>query len=273
MRNLLLFLKKTATFFEFLLLEIVAFLLIMQNDGYQSNVILSSCNSFVAGTYRIIDTVKDYFFLSRENRLLVEENTALQERVVMLETALSKYSQTDSLAVDGQEYEFFSAKTVYNTVDNIQNHLVIDKGMVDGVRAEMGVIDGNGVVGIIKTVSNHFAMVIPIINVQSHLSCRIGHNGSFGSLVWDASDSRYALLEEIPRHVAIACGDSVFTSGLSAVFPEGFLVGVIEDFDLSANAANYVIQVRLACDFRSVNYVKVVSYAKKQEYEAIKIEN
>ena len=62
MRNLLLFLKKTATFFEFLLLEIVAFLLIMQNDGYQSNVILSSCNSFVVGTYRIIDTVRDYSF-------------------------------------------------------------------------------------------------------------------------------------------------------------------------------------------------------------------
>ena len=272
MRNLLLFLKKTATFFEFLLLEIVAFLLIMQNDGYQSNVILSSCNSFVAGTYRIIDTVRDYFFLSQENQLLVEENTALQERVVMLETALSRYSQTDSL-VAGQEYEFFSAKTVYNTVDNMQNHLVIDKGKADGVRAEMGVVNSSGVVGIVKTVSNHFAMVIPIVNVQSHLSCRIGRNGTFGSLVWDARDSRYAALEEVPRHAAVARGDSVFTSGLSAVFPEGFLVGVIEDFELAANAANYTIQVRLACDFRSVNYVKVVSYTKKEEYEAIKIEN
>lgn len=274
MRNLLLFFKKSATFFEFVLLEIVAFLLIIQNEGYQSNVMLSACNRVVATTYRVIDSVEDYFSLSTENQLLVEENVRLQERIIALESALTSYSyQTDSLFAMGKSYDFIAAKTVYNTVDNIQNYLIIDKGTNDGIEAEMGVVDRNGVVGIVKTTSKHFSMVLPILNVQSRLSCRIGCSGTFGSLVWDAVDSRYAMLEEIPRHIVVESGDSVFTSGLSAVFPEGLLVGVIDDVSLGENAANYKLKVKLACDFRSINYVKIVRFANKQEYEELKVEN
>lgn len=274
MRNLLLFFKKSATFFEFLLLEIVAFLLIMQNEGYQSNVMLSACNRVVATTYRVIDSVEDYFSLSTENQLLVEENVRLQERIIALESALAASSfQKESLMVFENTYDFIAAKTIYNTVDNIQNYLIIDKGTDDGIEAEMGVVDRNGVVGIVKTSSNHFSMVLPILNVQSRLSCRIGRGGTFGSLVWNAVDSRYAMLEEIPRHVAVECGDSVFTSGLSVVFPEGFLVGIIDDVHLGENSANYELKIKLACDFRSVNYVKVVRFANKQEYEELKTED
>lgn len=272
MRNLFLFLKKTATFFEFLLLEIVAFLLIINNDGYQSNAMLSSCNHLVASTYRVADSIKEYFNLDKENLSLIEENTRLKARVLMLETVLSSSLQVDSVGVFKKDYSFLSAKAVYNTIDNIQNYIVIDRGTEDGVSPEMGVIDGDGVVGIVKTTSKHFSLVLPILNVQSRLSCRVNRGGCFGSLVWDAKDARYAMLEEIPRHVKVEVGDSIFTSGLSSVFPEGFLVGVVDDSFLNEDAANHTIKVRLACDFYSVNYVKVVRYDKKEEYDTIKTE-
>ncbi len=261
MHTLLLFFKKTATFFEFLLLELVAFLLIMQNEGYQGNVLLSSCNRVVATVYSCVDAVTDYFFLNTENSRLAAENTALQERVLALENLLTVAQLSgDSLRESEQEYTFLVSKVVYNTVANFQNYMVIDKGAVDGIAPEMGVVEQCGVVGIVKTISEHFATVLPLLNVQSRVSCRIGRGGSFGSLVWDAGDSRFAKLEEVPRHVEVAAGDSIFTSGLSAVFPEGFLVGVVEETHLEKSAANHDITVRLACDFRSVNYVKVVRY-------------
>jgi rod shape-determining protein MreC len=206
------------------------------------------------------------------NLSLIEENTRLKARVLMLETVLSSSLQVDSVGVFKKDYSFLSAKAVYNTIDNIQNYIVIDRGTEDGVSPEMGVIDGDGVVGIVKTTSKHFSLVLPILNVQSRLSCRVNRGGCFGSLVWDAKDARYAMLEEIPRHVKVEVGDSIFTSGLSSVFPEGFLVGVVDDSFLNEDAANHTIKVRLACDFYSVNYVKVVRYDKKEEYDTIKTE-
>ncbi len=266
MHTLLLFFKKTATFFEFLLLELVAFLLIMQNDGYQGNVLLSSCNRAVATVYAWADAVTDYLFLSPENRRLAAENTALQERVLALEEQLAEATFcADSSQTTERDYTFVSAKTIYNTVASFQNYIVIDKGAADGIVPEMGVVEPSGVVGIVKTVSQHFATVLPLLNVQSRVSCRIGRGGSFGSLVWDADDARFAKLEEVPRHVEIVAGDSIFTSGLSAVFPEGFLVGVVEQSHLEQSAANHDITVRLACDFRRVNYVKVVRYTHREE--------
>lgn len=259
-----------ATFFEFLLLEIVAFFLIIRGDNYQGDVLLSSCNHVVGETYLMLASVNSYFGLRTENETLLAENALLQERVTMLEDALLRYGVgSDTVLMQGMGCDFVVARVVHASVDGMQNFLVIDKGSADGISYDMGVVDSRGVVGVVKSVSSHFATVMLLINVRARLSCRVGRGGAYCSMVWNADDYRYARLLEVHRHVPLAEGDSIYTSGLSSMFPGGIAVGVVEEYSLDEHAAEYDVKVRLASDFTRLDGVKVVRYRGKAELEEV----
>lgn len=263
MNNFVRFIVKCSTFFEFLLLEVLAFYLVLSSDGFQKNALISSCNSVVATIYETQTYIKDYFSLREQNTLLAEENALLYTQTQL------KGNRQDSLVNRQHTYDCISAKVIYNTIHKLQNYIVIDKGAADGIEPEMGVINNQGVVGVIKTVSNHYAVVLPILNTQLRVSCRLKKGNYFGSLRWGAGSPLSADLEEIPHHILVAKGDSVVTSGFSEIFPSDILVGVVEKNATKKNSANVDISVRLACDFQSIKWVKVIAYEHREELNQI----
>jgi rod shape-determining protein MreC len=132
----------------------------------------------------------------------------------------------------------------------------------------MAVTSPEGVAGIIVSSSDNFSVAMSLLNLDFKLSARIKSNGYFGSLTWDGRDYRYAVLNEIPQHVIIYKGDTIETTGYSAIFPEGKLVGVISDFDKSGGDF-YKIKVLLSTDFKKLNYVNVISNLRKKEQEEL----
>ena len=152
------------------------------------------------------------------------------------------------------------AKVVSNTLDKADNLMTIDRGRVDGVERDMGVACGNGVVGVVYLVSDHYAAVIPVLNVtSSRISCAIRGRGYFGYLQWYGGDASVAYVEDIPRHARFKRGDWVETSGYSAIFPPGVLVGKIENIYNSADGLSYRLKVRLTTDFGCLRDVVVIS--------------
>ena len=95
----------------------------------------------------------------------------------------------------------------------------------------MGVVDGNGVVGIVYLTSPHYSIVIPVLNSKSSISCKIKNSDYFGFLKWDGGSSEYAIVKDMPRHSLFSIGDTVVSSGHSAVFPAGIPVGTVEDME------------------------------------------
>lgn len=266
MENIIRFIVKCSTFFEFLLLEALAFYFILSSDGFQKNVFISSCNNVVSTLYEAQSYVKDYFSLREQNTLLAEENALLYTQNQI------KENSQDSLVNQQHKYDCISAKVIYNTVHKLQNYIVIDKGFTDGIAPEMGVINNQGVVGVVKTVSSHYAVVLPILNTQLRVSCRLKKGDYFGSLIWDMKSPQIASLEEIPHHIVVSKGDSVVTSGFSEIFPSDVLVGIVEESSVKKNSANVDISVRLSCDFQSVKWVKVISYEHREELNQIILE-
>lgn len=263
MENFIRFLVKSSTFLEFLLLEALALFFVVSSDGFQKNVLISSCNSVVASVYDAQAYVEDYFSLREQNAILAEENASLYTTVQkeLIQDLLNTQLESD--------FDCISAKVIYNSLHKFQNYIVINKGSADGVAPEMGVINNQGVVGVIKSVSEHYSVVLPILNNELRLSCRLKKGDYFGSLIWKECSSQIANLEEIPHHVLVAKGDSVVTSGFSEIFPSDILVGVVEEASLKENAANVDISVRLACDFQAVKWVKVIAYEHREELEQI----
>ena len=280
MRNLLDFLAKYNYWFLFLFLEVTSFVLLFRFNRYQQSVFFSSANNLAGSVYEVAGGVRSYFHLRSENEDLLDRNVWLEQRVAELERRLSD-AATDALplqsltAVDDTLCQVRKAHVVKNTLNRADNYITLDQGSLDGIRPDMGVVDANGVVGIVYKTSPHYALVISLLSSKSSLSCKIVGSEYFGYLRWEGGDSRYAYLKDLPRHAELNKGDTVVTSGYSAMFPEGIMVGVVDDLTDSHDGLSYLVKVRLATDFGKVKNVRVLSrggYYEQQGLEASEVQ-
>jgi rod shape-determining protein MreC len=150
-------------------------------------------------------------------------------------------------------------------VYNVQNYLIVDKGSVDGIEEDMGVFASSGVVGVVQRVSEHYAVVLPIINPDQVISAKIKRNDQIASVEWDGYSPKFAKLEGIPNHIDVQAGDSIVTSGFSAIFPKGILIGVVDKASHSEHTMFCDVDVALAVDFQSLSYITIALYRDKKE--------
>ena len=265
MRNLLDFLMKYNYWFLFVLLEVASFVLLFRFNRYQQSVFFTSANAAAGKLYEARDEVASYFRLKETNEDLLDRNMELELRVAALEGALRDVradtmalGSLDSVPADTR-YTLHKAHVVKNSLNRLDNYLTLDRGEADGIRPEMGVVDANGVVGIVYKTTAHYSLVISLLNSKSSLSCKIQGSNYFGYLKWEGEDSRYAYLRDLPRHAEFSVGDTVVTSGYSAVFPPGLRVGYIDEMSDSHDGLSYLLKIRLATDFGRVNDVRVIS--------------
>ena len=265
MRNLLDFLRKYHYWFLFILLEVISAMLLFRYNSYQNSAWLSSANVMVGKVNEIESSVTAFFSMTRANEELTLRNFYLERQVSQLRRLYTEATQ-DTTVMERQERQFLSqyriipAKVVSNTLNKQENLMTIDKGRADGVEVDMGVASGNGVVGVVYLVSDHYSVVIPVLNTSmSRISCAIRDRNYFGYLRWNGVDPAVAFVDDIPRHAHFKRGEWIVTSGYSSIFPPGVLVGQIEKVFNSNDGLSYKLQVRLSTDFGCLRDVCVIS--------------
>lgn len=279
MRKLLDFLVRKRHWFLFILLEIVSFVLIYRNNTYQRSILFSSGNVVTGHIASVSGAVTSYLNLKQINRELLDRNGQLEMELLRLQDRIA-LMQTDTAGFTGYvpdstgtfPYTFISARVVNNSVTRVANYITIDKGRADGILPDMGVVSQNGVVGVISTVSDHFAVAISLLNPKFLLSCKVAGNNYFGSLQWDGRSIDYANLDELPRHVDFQKGDTIVTSGFSAIFPAGIVVGTVESHQKQHDDDFYSVRVKLSTDFSTLTDVRVISNYKQEEQRTVENE-
>ena len=256
----------------FILLEIVSFTLIIRHNEYQRAIFSESASTLFGNVSSTITSIKDYFRLKEMNESLANENILLKNRLeeyeLLRDTIIHGTVVQDSIPV----YEYIGAKQVNATYNRTKNYITLNRGRKNGLQKEMAVCTPEGIVGLIQDLSDHFAVVIPLINVDSRISAKIKKNNYYGSLQWDGNDYAYSYLNDIPYHVEVNAGDTIVTSGLSKIFPEGIVVGYVESVD--KETANFLkIKVKLAVDFKRINHVYVILNNKKNEQTSLEAIN
>lgn len=265
MKNLIAFLTKYHHWFLLVLLEVASGVLLFQKNSYQSSVLFTSANAVAGKVYEWDSAVRSFFSLKRVNEELTLRNFYLERQVSQLRRLYGDLTKDTTQAELEQlkflsQYKLIPAKVVSNTIDKADNLMTIDRGRLDGVERDMGVACGSGVVGVVYLVSDHYAAVIPVLNVtSSRISCAIRGRGYFGYLQWYGGDASVAYVEDIPRHARFKRGDWVETSGYSSIFPPGVLVGKIENIYNSTDGLSYRLKVRLSTDFGCLRDVMVIS--------------
>lgn len=270
MRNLIEFLAKHHHWFVFILLEAISFTLLFRYNSYQNSVWFSSANVVTGKVYEWSSQLEKFFSLTTVNQHLTQRNLALEQKVVELSeklTAVTKDSSYVKADVTQQLSQFkqIPAKVVSNSLKDVNNLMTIDKGSADGVRKDMGVVSGTGVVGIVYLVSPHYSVVIPLLNTKSNVSCKIENRDYFGFLNWQGGSTNQAFLDDIPRHARFKLHENIVTSGYSSVFPPGILVGKILHVYNSPDGASYRLCVQLATDFSTLRDVSVIDNTLMKE--------
>ena len=272
MHNLTEFLAKHNHWFVFLVLEVVSMVLLFRYNSYQGSVWFSSANAVTGKVYEWDSAVESYFSLSGVNSQLTQRNAFLEQQVRMLDDSIARLTRSQETAVTRlssmvpfQGCRLIPAKVVANMVNRYDNLITIDKGSADGVKRDMGVVCGMGVVGIVYLVSEHYSIVIPALNSHSNISCTIQRRGYFGYLRWRGGSSQLAYLEDVPRHAHFKLGDNVVTSGYSSVFPPGVMVGKVLHVFNSADGLSYRVQVKLSTDFARLRDVCLVDDSALQQ--------
>ena len=274
MNNLLQFIIKHIHWFVFLIYMVVSCILLFRSNPYQQSVYLSSANSVASTVFEGYSAVTSYFGLKSANEEMQQQNTALLLEVAQLKKQLRNYQlqipdTTGILAKSEQEYSFVVANVISNSVSQPANFITIDRGSLDGIMPEMGVVGHDGVVGIVNVVGKHSARIISLINPYTRLSCKVKKNSKFGTLIWNGEDYRYATLTELPRDGRYAKGDSVVTSGYSSLFPEDIMVGVIVGEDKAMSSNFMAMKVKLSTDFSQLKNVSALNNKMRVELKAL----
>ncbi|MBO7318233.1 MAG: rod shape-determining protein MreC, partial [Bacteroidales bacterium] len=253
-------------------------ILLFSSNPYQRSVFFGSSNRVVAQVYETANAVSGYFGLRKANEELLVQNGELAMENLQLRRQLQRYSYAaaaDSLAQSDpmlQQYDFVLARVINNSVSHLENYITLDKGSADGVAPEMAVVDHRGIVGIVNVVNEHNSVAISVLNTKLHVSCKVKGTDCFGSLVWDGRSAAYAVLEEMPRHVEFVPGDTIVTSGFSAVFPEGVMVGTIHDYAKQKDDNFYAMQVKLSTDFARLGAVRIINNHTQDQQQLLEKE-
>ena len=278
MRNLLNFFIRYSAWFVFTAYFVVSCYLLFQKNPYQHHVCLTSAGTVASGIYDVTSNITGYINLRDINEDLQRRNAALESEVIALRhqaRLLCQNIMQDSLKrVDSlSRFDFVIASVINNSVIRPYNFITINKGSADGIAPEMGVMDQNGVVGVTNVVSAHHARIISLLNPNFRLSCKLRGNDAFGSLVWDGKSPSEAILEELPKQVKFKTGDTIITSGYSAMFPEGIPVGVILGSTRGEDDNFHTLRIQLLTDFTTLSTVKVISNRDIVEISQVETDN
>ena len=269
MRLLVAFLIRNYFFFFFLILEVISISLLIRYNQYHSSVFVNAAADYTGSMHEAFTNINDYFGLKEENQELARENAQLRNK---LQSSLSitdtSFYFRDSL------FRYTQARVISKSTRRKNNYLMLNKGKNHGITTDMGVISGEGVVGIIVGVSDHYSIAMPLIHKHSRLSAIISKNNQLVNVVWENQDYLYGNLNDIPIHIELEKGDSILTSGYSFYFPKGVLIGSISEFDDPGKGGNLnTAKIKYAVDFNSITQVYVIENLNRKELENLKEES
>lgn len=263
MYNLFIFIKKYSAGILFVLLEVLCIIMVVYSLPYHNRKMVNVSNNLAGGINKTMANWYDYLHLKTENEALVKQNALLMSKLGETDFDFDEEELGDSLT-----FTYIPAHVINNSIYERNNYIVIDKGKIDGVEPNMGVICDGGVVGIIVNVSKHYASVMSMLNSYSIISCRFVENQYVANVVWDSKDYNYGIVKDIPSHININKGDTLVTSGFSNSFPPDILVGTIENKENDVNMFS-TARMKFATNFSTLRHVYVVKNNFKAEIDSL----
>ncbi|AIG31142.1 rod shape-determining protein MreC [Flavobacterium psychrophilum] len=268
MQQIINFVFKNSTRMLFLLLLITSLTLTIQSHSYHRSTIVNSTNILTGTVFEKVSEVNTYFNLREQNNKLAQENATLR-KILFNQKDSTTILKKDSLK-GYDKIDVIQSRIINNSYNVPENYLTINSGSLQGIKEDMGVVNSQGIVGIVEKVSPKYATILSVLNIKSQINAKVKKSNHFGSLVWNAKNAGYVQLIDVPRLATVKKGDTVVTGGRSTIFPENIPVGIIDKIYTDTETNYYTINVRLFNDMTNLNHVYIIS--NKESAEINKLE-
>lgn len=273
MRNLLNFFVKYGSWFLFVIYLAISCVWLFTDRRYQQSVYLTSANAVSSSVYELSSNVTGYFNLRGINNDLQQRNATLENELLNMRSELEYYKSiapdSSEMDVPANRFSYITANVSSNSTNKPLNYFTINRGSRSGVEKGMGVVNQNGIVGIVNVVGPNTARVISLLNETQHFSVKVKGTHSVGSLQWRVGNPSVAYAEEMPRHVPYHVGDTIVTSGYSTTFPEGIPVGIVLG-QVRAKDDNFItLKLRLLPRFNDLSTVRIIIDHFKNEIDSL----
>ena len=265
MRTLINFILRFHVILVFLLLELISLSVVISADIEKKNVFFSTANAFSGFINKNINDLSSYFWLRSENKQMVNENLRLRRELAQIKLSTNYNPQVKVDSAGPYYYEYIPARVIKNSISMSKNYLTLDKGRKDGIEKDFGVVSSQGIVGTVIATSERYSLVVSILNTGWGISGKIKKNNYYGPIQWEGGDYKYINMYEIPNHVKISIGDTVVTSGYSAVYPEGIDIGRISKIDKNISNNFFDLELQLLTDFKNLYQVYVINNKNRRE--------
>ena len=276
MRNLLIFISKYNAFFLFVIFEVVALIIYVKYNSFQKATFINTTNTVTSHIYTQADRLDSYLSLKQVNDSLALENARLRGQ---LKSSFLVDTGTRQTVIDTnyrQQYTYIPAKVINSTVNMRNNYITISRGTNDGIQKDMGVISSVGVVGLVRYVSAHYAIIQTLLHKDARVSAMLADSRDPGFFQWgDDLNPTRGMLIDVPNHARPRLGQLVVTSNTS-LYPVGIPIGKISNLHAKGGGFFLNMEVNLAVDFSKLQYVYVINNKfalEQQTLEAQKQKN
>ncbi len=266
--RLIILLRKYDYVVVFVLLLIVSIVLMSRTSYYQSSKLIAWTNSIAGGWYQGVHSISGYFGLKGENDRLAAENAQLRAQLAASYISYSDSVFTVNDTVYRQRYSYTEAQVIKNSWSQQNNYIMINKGRTHGIEPDMTVISPEGIVGVVMSVSDNFATIMPVLHSKSLNSVKAQRTGTSGHLMWDGKDYRYAQVKDMPVAYQFYPGDTIVTSH-EGDFPEGIPVGYIEEAEPEQGTGFYKVKILLATNFNKLDHVYIIKNRFREEQDKL----
>lgn len=266
MRNFSQLLVRYHVFFLFVILQGFSLWFLFRFNTYHHAGFVNSANGVIGGLYTYKNNVTSYITLQSTNDELAAENASLLNKNRNSFVPVNEHYAMINDTLMQQKFQYLAAEVINSSINKQLNYLTIDKGKIEGVKPEMGVINRQGIVGIVKDVSPHFATIVPVVNLNFSAGVKIKRTGDIGLLQWDGTDYQIAQMVDVAKHVPVQVGDTIVTRGNSTVYPDNVLAGIVSKVTDEAGSNYHDVQVKLSVNFSQIHYIYVVTnlFGKEQ---------
>ena len=215
--SLIVLLSLPPSFSSALKIKTIEVLAPAQRSGYG---LFSRLGMISAGVGRVIRA-------GRVNRDLEDKLELLSRRVVRLREVERENSLLRELLKLKRKGAFqgIAARVIGRDVRHWYQSVLVDKGLVDGVRKESAVVSGQGVVGKVIEAAPHSSRVLLLVDQNSRVG-GVVQDSRLSGIVGGFS-TRSCRINYLPRRSRIEPGELVLTSGLGRIYPPGLLIGTI----------------------------------------------
>lgn len=214
----------------------------------------------------------------KDIKRLKDENSQLKEQLLLQNARLSRMeylkNENDKLSSllamnrKSTELSTIGARIIAKDPGNWYNTFIIDKGSNNGIRKNMAVLSGDGLVGRVRECGKNYAKIVSIIDDGNAISCKSIRTEDIGYVTGDLSEMGSCKMEYIDFDAEIIEGDEIVTSNLSTVYPPGLRIGYVKKIHTDTNGLTKYAQITPAVDFQHIDSVLVVNEDLGKDYES-----